>query len=600
MASLGTLGSMAHLVGASGSSLTRSVSTSEASQHERKLLGMQRITCSSRNYGREREQRQSGNSSERPQGNARDVRRIKQAPGATKWTRIEDRELGEGGAGRRGNGGDERRDARRAFIPRTATNISSHRAVAVVRLMRIEEGGAFVDVLSGEGDSSWADEMAYVGRTLGFRVPELDLRGRRLVTDVVAGVVRWKRYLDFLIFSFFKLDVRDYDRMEPLLRQILRVGLYELIKLEMPPHAVLNETVQLAKVALRAGAGNLVNGLLRAVVSHQDAGTLPVPVLEGDQRSRARALATIHSHPVWMVRMWLTQFGEEETVRLMECNNQRPTFSLRANSARGVSRQDLIAELDKLEVSHMESPYLPDFVRLSIGMQDVLRSGLLQNGSIAVQDESAGLVVSVVDAQPGDTIIDCCAAPGGKALNLASRLNGQGKIVAVDVNEGRLRILTEAAEQQGVGDVVSSCHYDLRDYAAKAAGTADRVLLDAPCSGLGVLSKRADLRWRRSPEEMTQLAELQDSLLDAAALLVKPGGVLVYSTCSIEANENSERVAAFLSRNREFTAENVEGFVPPSMVSAEGFFVSFPHRHGIDGAFAARMRRSCEDAVQIQ
>lgn len=522
--------------------------------------------------------------------------RIRRGPGASRWTRIEDERLGRGRVGRRGDVDFDKREDRRAYIPRTATNISPHRAVVVVRLMRIEEGGAFADVLSGEGDNSWEDEMAYVGRTLGFRVPSLDLRERRLVTDEVAGIVRWKRYLDFLIFSFFKQDVRDYDRMEPLLRQILRVGLYELIKLEMPPHAVLNETVQLAKVALRAGAGNLVNGLLRDVVRHQDKGLLPVPAVEGDQRSRARALATIHSHPVWMVRLWFTQFGEDETVRLMECNNQRPKFSLRANSARGVSKQELIAELDKLEVSYSESPYLPDFVRLSAGMQDVLRSGLLQNGCIAVQDESAGLVVSVIDAHPGDTIIDCCAAPGGKALNLASRLNGQGKVVAVDVNEGRLRILSEAAEQQGVGDVVSPCHYDLRDYAAKAAGTADRVLLDAPCSGLGVLSKRADLRWRRSPEDVKQLTELQDSLLDAAALLVKPGGVLVYSTCSIETSENSERIAAFLSRNRDFVSENVEPFVPASMVSKEGFFVSFPHRHGVDGAFAARMRRSFEPA----
>jgi 16S rRNA (cytosine967-C5)-methyltransferase len=148
-----------------------------------------------------------------------------------------------------------------------------------------------------------------------------------------------------------------------------------------------------------------------------------------------------------------------------------------------------------------------------------LRSGLLRNGSCAVQDESAGLVVGVVDPQPGDTVIDCCAAPGGKALFLASKMKGQGKVVAVDVNEGRLRMLTEAAKVQGVSDIVISCHYDLRDYAAKASRSADRVLLDAPCSGLGVLSKRADLRWRRTPEDLQQLTNLQDDLLEAAASL---------------------------------------------------------------------------------
>jgi 16S rRNA (cytosine967-C5)-methyltransferase len=150
------------------------------------------------------------------------------------------------------------------------------------------------------------------------------------VTDEVAGVVRWKRYLDFLILSFFKRDLQDYERMEPLLRQILRVGIYELVKLEMAPHAVLNETVKLAKVALRPGAGNMVNGLLRSVLAYQEMGKLPFPSLEGDdERSRARALATIHSHPVWMVRRWMAQFGEGNTVRLMECNNRRPIFALR-------------------------------------------------------------------------------------------------------------------------------------------------------------------------------------------------------------------------------------------------------------------------------
>ncbi|KAH9533577.1 hypothetical protein CY35_18G059900 [Sphagnum magellanicum] len=486
----------------------------------------------------------------------------------------------------------EQREVRRQHV-RLEPDISPHRAVAVVRLLRIEEGGAYADVLSGEGEKSWEDEMAYLGRTLGFCTSELDLRGRRLVTDEVAGVVRWKRYLDFLILSFFKRDLQDYERMEPLLRQILRVGIYELVKLEMAPHAVLNETVKLAKVALRPGAGNMVNGLLRSVLAYQEMGKLPFPSLEGDdERSRARALATIHSHPVWMVRRWMAQFGEGNTVRLMECNNRRPIFALRANSAQGVSRTDLISELEKLEVAHVESPYLQDFVRVSIGMQDVLRSGLLRNGSCAVQDESAGLVVGVVDPQPGDTVIDCCAAPGGKALFLASKMKGQGKVVAVDVNEGRLRMLTEAAKVQGVSDIVISCHYDLRDYAAKASRSADRVLLDAPCSGLGVLSKRADLRWRRTPEDLQQLTNLQDDLLEAAASLVRSGGVLVYSTCSIEPAENSDRIGFFLSKHPEFTIETVESFVPATMVSEEGFFCSYPHEHQMDGAFAARMRRA--------
>ncbi|BFI32078.1 16S rRNA (cytosine967-C5)-methyltransferase [Marchantia polymorpha subsp. ruderalis] len=482
----------------------------------------------------------------------------------------------------------ERRQQRTKF----RDDISPHRAVVVVRLLRIEEGGAYADILSWDSTIDTTREMQYVQRTLGFSTAELEPRGRRLVTEEVAGIVRWKRYLDYLIFSQFRGEERDYERMEPLLRQILRLGVYELVMLEMSPYAVVNEATQLAKIALRAGAGGMVNGLLRAVATNQIENNHPSPVLEGDDRSQARALATIHSHPVWMVRKWMARFGKEETIELLQYNNRRPTFALRANIAQGVSPEDLSAQLDKLEVAHEKSPYVPEFVRLSIGMQDVLRAGLLKDGLCAVQDESAGLVVCVVDPQPGEHIIDCCAAPGGKALFLAAKLNGTGKVLAVDINEGRLRILEEAAEQLGVSNIVSTLCCDLRNYTADVTGTADKVLLDAPCSGLGVLAKRADLRWRRTPEEILGLNDLQDQLLDSAAKLVKPGGVLVYSTCSIEPAENHERVAAFIDGHPEFVIESAEAFIPKELVSEEGYFASKPHKHLIDGAFAARLRKT--------
>ncbi|XP_017431212.1 uncharacterized protein LOC108338687 isoform X2 [Vigna angularis] len=438
--------------------------------------------------------------------------------------------------------------------------VSPHRAVSAVRLMRIELGGAFADLLNEKGKGSGENEMGYVQRTLGFRTRELSHHDLRLVTDIVGGTIRWRRYLDHLINSL--CHDKDISSMEPLLLQILRIGFYEVVKLDMPPYAVVDENVELAKVALRPGAGNMVNGILRKLVALK-----------------------------WMVRRWTKYLGQEEAIKLMIWNNSEPSFSLRANRASGFSRDDLVAQLNALKVPHKLSLYLDEFVRVKTGLQIVIHAGLLKKGLCSVQDESAGLVVSVVDPQPGETIVDGCAAPGGKTLYMASHLSGQGKVFAVDVNSGRLRILKETAKLHQVDGVITAIHADLRTLTDNEQLKSDKVLLDAPCSGLGVLSKRADLRWNRALKDMEELKKLQDELLDAASKLVKPGGVLVYSTCSIDPEENDDRVAAFLVRHPDFRIDPVDRYVPPDFVTSSGFFFSNPVKHSLDGSFAARLVR---------
>ncbi|GAV68829.1 NusB domain-containing protein/Nol1_Nop2_Fmu domain-containing protein [Cephalotus follicularis] len=469
--------------------------------------------------------------------------------------------------------------------------ISPHRAVSAVRLMRIELGGAFADLLNEKGKGSGNNEMGYVARTLGFRTRNLEDRDFRLVTNIVGGTIRWRRYLDHLIGSLCH-DEKTFRSMEPLLLQILRIGFYEIVKLNMPPYAVVDENVRLAKVALRPGAGSMVNGILRKLVLLKENNSLPLPKLEGDKRSQARALATLYSHPVWMVRRWTRYFGQEEAIKLMMWNNRDPSFSLRANKGRGVTRADLVMQLNSLKVLHELSFHLDDFVCIKTGLQIVVQAGLLKEGICSVQDESAGLVVSVVDPQPGESIIDCCAAPGGKTLFMASRLSGKGMVSAIDINKGRLKILRETAKMHQVDGVVTTIHADLRIFAENNSVKFDKVLLDAPCSGLGVLSKRADLRWNRKLEDLEQLKNLQDELLDAASTLVKPGGVLIYSTCSIDPEENEERIHAFLLRHPEFNIDPVDRYVPPDFVVKHGFYLTNPVKHSLDGSFAARLVRA--------
>uniref|UniRef100_A0A0E0IL94 SAM-dependent MTase RsmB/NOP-type domain-containing protein n=1 Tax=Oryza nivara TaxID=4536 RepID=A0A0E0IL94_ORYNI len=518
--------------------------------------------------------------------------------------------------------------AGRTKVSNVNLEVSHHRAVAAVRLLRIEKGKAFVDLLNEKGNSSGENEMSYVERTLGFSIRCLDNRDIRLVTVIVAGTVRWKRYLDYLIMSLCS-EEKVFREMEPLLLQILRIGFFEILKLNVPAYAAVDENVRLAKVALRPGAGNLVNAILRKLLLLKEANSLPLPKIEGDDRAQARALSIIYSHPVWMVRRWIRFLGKEEALKLMKWNNSDPHFSIRVNTANGYTRADLIDRLESLQV-HYEKSTMDEFVRIQEGMQNylnlfhvqtVLQAGLLKEGMCAVQDESAGkfpclsdsgtshlskhlilmlrheesivgLVVSVVDPQPGETIIDCCAAPGGKTLFMAARLSGQGKIWALDINKGRLRILMEAAKLHNLDAMISDIHADLRLYAKETTATFDKVLLDAPCSGLGVLSKRADLRWNRQFEDLEELMCLQDELLDSASMLVKPGGILVYSTCSIDPEENEHRIAAFVQRHPDFVLQSVHGYVPAEFVTDEGFYSSSPTKHSIDGAFAARLVRS--------
>ena len=414
----------------------------------------------------------------------------------------------------------------------------------------------------------------------GDLAADSDPRVERQATEYVAGVTRWRRYLDFIIRHFYK---GPFKKMEPALKQILRLGLYEVLMLDTPPHAALNEAVGLAKRIVRPGAGNLVNGILRSVLRQKE--HLPEPNT-GDP---ADDLAIRHSHPTWIVRRWLTRFGPQETEALLRYDNTRPFYGLRPTIFK-ISRGDFETMLNEEGVGWEPSEYLDDFVRVQ-RLQPVVRAGWVDEGLCAVQDESAGLVVRLLDPQPGETLLDACAAPGGKALYAAARMRNRGRLIAVDIHPGRLRLAERAAAAQGI-TILQPHAADLRDFVQRDDHpAADRVLLDAPCSGLGVLAKRADLRWHRTAEEIADLTTLQDQLLDAAARLVRPGGLLVYSTCTIEPEENQQRVEAFLKRHEAFRPVPATGLVPEAVITPEGYLATLPHRHRIDGAFGARLRR---------
>ncbi|BDA44184.1 Ribosomal RNA small subunit methyltransferase B [Coccomyxa sp. Obi] len=465
--------------------------------------------------------------------------------------------------------------------------VESYRArtAAVQQLLRIDEEGAFVGLVGGS--PTRRQPHAKKGP-----VAPLDSRDARFVTELVFGVTRWRRRLDWLITQLRPSG----GSLDPELLQILRLGMFELLELGTPDW-VINSHVELAKELVRPEAARLVNGVLRNMTRMRAANAIPMPKIEPgfSPRQRADVFGIASSHPTWLVERWVQRFGEATALKLLASNNRRPLYSLRVNTMK-VDIGTLEEKLREAGVDVERSPYLPnEYLRVKSGLQEVLSQGLVSDGLCQVQDESAGLVVSLLDCQPGERVLDACAAPGGKTLFAAARMQGKGHLVAMDANARRLKGLPGTAAQQGVpADFLRVGAADVRDLPAQQHAPFDRVLLDVPCSGLGVLAKRADLRWRRQQADILSNALLQDALLDAAAQLVKPGGLLVYSTCSIEPEENDGRVEAFLSRHHNFRSEPApSGTLPQEVLDKSGFMATFPHMHGIDGAFGARLRR-CE------
>lgn len=429
------------------------------------------------------------------------------------------------------------------------------RHLAVERLLRVEHEGAHVSRLSSLSD--------------GVSAPVA-----RAASDYVAGVTRQRRYLDFLLGTVVRRPLGDLDA--PLL-QALRIGTYDLVVRQRPPHAAVGEAVGVVRDVLHRGAAGVANASLRALARHLGAGTLPEPT----GPTPASRLAVRYSFPTWMVRRWVDVFGEDAARDFLVASNRTPRYGLRLRGG-AEARDDALEELRAIGADAEPSLWQADMVTVG-RLQPVLRGGWL-DGRAAVQDEAAALVVDVVDVRPGMQVLDAASAPGGKAVGLA--LAG-AQVTALDVSDAKARLVQRAADAAEVKlqPVVG------RLQTAALAGPFDAVLLDAPCSGTGVLAKRADLRWNRSPDDLQDLAALQAELLDAAAAHVAPGGVLVYSTCSVEPEENDHQVDAFLDRRPHFSLEPVGDRVPAAMRDG-AVYRALPHLHGTDGAFAARLRRT--------
>ncbi len=412
---------------------------------------------------------------------------------------------------------------------------------------------------------------------------DLSRRDRGLLTELVYGIVRRQRSLDALINQ---LGTKNAQQQPPDLRIILQIGLYQLRYLtQVPPSAAVNTSVELAKENGFKRLAGVVNGLLRQYIrlAAQNAEPLDLP------DDPVQRLGILHSFPDWLIELWLAQWRTSETEALCTWFNQTPTIDLRVNPLQ-TSLEAVELAFSQANISVSRVAHLPQALRLGEGTRTIQQLPGFKEGWWSVQDSSAQLVTHLLDPQPGEVIIDACAAPGGKTTHIAELIGDRGKIWACDKYAKRLHKLQENAQRLQL-HAIQILPGDSRNL-PQFIQMADRVLLDAPCSGLGTLHRRPDIRWQQTPNKIQDLAILQAEILEQSATWVKAQGVLVYATCTLNPLENERVVQAFLETHPDWNLEPPPANSPAAtFATSQGWIKVLPYQHHMDGFFMVKLKR---------
>jgi 16S rRNA (cytosine967-C5)-methyltransferase len=413
---------------------------------------------------------------------------------------------------------------------------------------------------------------------------------RPFAREIATGVVRHRTRLDYTLEPLLH---KPLSKLDAAVRAALRLAAYERLVVGTPPSAVANEYAAAMRGARLTSAVAFVNAVARRLPDTWR----PSPDITSDP---VRHLAIEYSHPEWLVERWLHRFGFDECAALYAANNLVAPLTLRVNTRRA-SRDEVLNRLHAHGLTASAGQLSPDAVIIE-GGGSPLDWPEWQEGLVLAQDEAAQLVAQWAAPLPEQTVVDAAAAPGGKTTHLAQLMNDRGRVIACDVAEGRLKLVRENAERLGLSCIETRAG-DFRELAGDLPA-ADLVLLDAPCLGTGTLRRRPDAKWRKTAAQLNELVDLQVELLDAAARVVRPGGHLVYSTCSLEPEENEGQARAFLERHSGWslvagTVGEASGqsasatlSVPAEVITVEGYLQTLPHRHGCDGMFAVKFRQS--------
>jgi len=435
------------------------------------------------------------------------------------------------------------------------------RAAAVECLVLIEQGQQADYAIEG------------VIRDKNFR--PLDIR---FLSQLVNGATKMRRRLDHELRFYL---AKPSTNLPLLLANVLRLGLYQLRFTDrIPDAAAVSESVNLAMRMMDRPRANLVNAVLRASIREPE--KVQFVSVKDDP---VKHLADYYSFPDYFVKYCYQEYGLKQTKQLLQNFNKPPRVTYRVNFLKA-KPEEIIELLKKEEVKFFEGKFIPEFIHIDQGGLP-LEKELLQSGKVFVQDESAGIAVRLLNPRPDQDCLDLASAPGGKSTYMAIRMRNKGRITSVDKSKRRLEVVAENTRRLGI-KIVSPVACDIMEF---KGGPFDRVLLDPPCTGWGTACKHSDLRWSKTADDVKNLAKIQTAMIDRAAKLVKPGGVLVYSTCTIMRAENDQIIEEFLLRNDKFEIDPASQFFPDKIATERGFVKTYPNVYDLDGAFCARLKR---------
>ncbi|MBW2637297.1 MAG: 16S rRNA (cytosine(967)-C(5))-methyltransferase RsmB [Deltaproteobacteria bacterium] len=440
---------------------------------------------------------------------------------------------------------------------------NSSRSLASHILTRIEEERAFAEPLL---DSLLSRNILS------------QQKDKNLCTQLVYGTLRMRNRIDWVVRSLYK---GDFAAMETGLKNILRVALYQIIFTDrIPSYAAVDEAVKITKEEY-PGRDGLANGILRNAIRKMDRIRYPRFGKDPD-----RHISVYHSHPLWLVRKWMRELGAEETLELCRSNNEIPPLTARVNELK-MARFEVIEKLSSEGVETRPTRFSPDGVvvsGLSVpgGEMELFKKEMLQ-----FQDEASQLVSHLVDPRPGDRILDLCAGSGIKTTHMAALMKNRGTILALDIQGKKLSNLKEMSRRMGASIIDCMVGDATEDLGERYHGKFDRVLVDAPCSGLGTVRRKPEIKWHITKKAIDNMAALQKKILNRSARYLTKGGVLVYSTCAIACEENEDVIRDFLETNKEFRCGRPTGISIQDMIGDDNLFRAYPHRDGTDGFFGA-------------
>ncbi len=415
------------------------------------------------------------------------------------------------------------------------------------------------------------------------KYPDMKREDKAFITEITNGTIRNIIYIDYVIAQFSSVK---FNKIKKLILNILRISVYQLLFMDkVPASAVCNEAVKLSKKRGHSALSGFVNGVLRNIERNKENIKLP-----DEKKEPVKYLSILYSYPEWIIKYFLEDYDFEFVKQMCIKNNISPKVNICVNTLK-TDTERLKKELEEENIVCEDGKYFTNSLRL-LKTADITRLKSYNNGEFYVQDESSMLAVNILDPKEGEYIIDVCAAPGGKSILAAQKMNNKGIVSARDIYEHKLNLMKETVQRLGI-NIIELMEADAEIKDEKSILKADRVLIDAPCSGLGILAKKADIKLKKKAEDIEILQKIQRNILTVCSEYVKLNGVLVYSTCTMTKEENIENVKWFVD-NFPFELEDISEFIPENMecsTAKEGYVQIYPHINDIDGFFVARMRR---------